>query len=165
MSVLHAALAADRLQAQKGRWDFQCTAVARRAWSCLRTRHARGWLVRLPVRGGLFCLLCTYVFACVLAAHPCFLRPQKISGCSEEEEEEITSRHLAVRHTPKHKLFFTPSFAIKNPQVCCRLAEMLKRQPRVSDASVYFCVFQCGLRCRLPVDGVQQGLKGENVKM
>eukprot|EP00903_Cladosiphon_okamuranus_P016249 g14987.t1 len=41
---------------------------------------------------------------------------QLISGCSDEEEEEISARHRVVRHTPKHKLFFTESFVIKNPQ-------------------------------------------------
>lgn len=40
-----------------------------------------------------------------------------MSGCSEEEEEEIIKRHEAVRHTAKHRLFFSPNFAGTNPKV------------------------------------------------
>ncbi|CBJ48920.1 conserved unknown protein [Ectocarpus siliculosus] len=41
---------------------------------------------------------------------------QLISGCSDEEQAEAESRHEVVRHSPKHKLFFTPGFVTKNPE-------------------------------------------------
>lgn len=42
---------------------------------------------------------------------------RKLSGCSEEEEEEFVQRHEVVRHTAKHRLFFSPNFAAKDPKV------------------------------------------------
>lgn len=47
----------------------------------------------------------------------CVFPKRQISGCTEEEKQATISRHEKVRHTPKHRLFFSPSFVANNPQV------------------------------------------------
>lgn len=55
-----------------------------------------------------------------MAWHGCgtyFPHLPKISGCSDEEQMEVESRHEVVRRSPQHKLFFTPGFVTQNPEV------------------------------------------------